>query len=321
MSLLIHSGQIIVVTGASKGIGAEIASTLGKLGARVVMLARDIDALNYLAEEIRQSNSGGEGLPFKVDLTNIEEIKVTVERIFQEIGVPDVLINNAGAGKWATIREKSVEDIIKDIAVPGISTMTVTKCFLERMIKKGTAKSPVHIINLTSPAGLGMYVPGTSSYSVARYMVTNFTELLRTDLRHHKDSVKISLVVPGKVSTNYFKSKEEESRVPMQRWIRELSPMEVATKISLIIKNRDGVDLVFPFTMKALVVAFKISPTIMQLFLTHVFGWQPPKPDINKDPKQTFNKSFTNNIPTIASLSLIALLCLLFHKNISCRPK
>lgn len=278
-----HSGQIIVVTGASKGIGAEIARTLGKLGARVVMLARDIDALNQLAGEIQQSNSGGVGLPFQVDLTKIEEIQATVNEIFKNIGVPDVLINNAGAGKWATIREKSVEDIIQDVAVPGVSTMILTKCFLEKMIDKGTAGSPAHIINMTSPAGLGMYVPGSSTYSVARCMVTNFTKLLRIDLRHLKDRVKISLVAPGKVSTNYFKTKEEENRVPMQRWIRELTSMEVANKVSQIIKNRESVDLVFPFTMKALLAAFKISPTIMQLFLTHIFGWQPPKHEVNSN--------------------------------------
>lgn len=80
-----------------------------------------------------------------------------------------------------------------------------------------------------------------------------------------------------KVSTNYFKTKEEESRVPMQRWVRELTSLEVANKVSQIIKNREGVDLVFPFTMKALYAAFKISPTIMQLSLTHIFGWQPTK--------------------------------------------
>lgn len=277
MTSFIHSGQTIVITGASKGIGAEIARTLGKLGARVVMLARDLEALNEIAAEIKQSNSGGEGIPFQTDLSKIKEMKKTVKKIIKEVGTPDVLINNAGAGKWITLRETSVKNIVNDVAVPGTSTMVMTKLFLEKMIDKGTANHPVHIINITSPAGLGMYVPGSGVYSVARSMITNFTELLRIDIRHLKDKVKISLVSPGKVSTSYFKSKEEEERVPMQRWIRDITPDEVASKVSQIIINRKSVNAVFPFGMKALVGAFYISPTIMQLFLTHVFGWQPSK--------------------------------------------
>ena len=245
------------------------------------MLARDANALQTIVENIKTSASKGIGYAFPVDLTDFKAMKTTVEKIIEEVGAPDVLINNAGAGKWTTILETSPEEIIQNIQVPGISTYVITKLFLQSMMDKATKKSPVHIINITSPAGLGMYVPGTSGgYSVARCMVTHVTELLRIDLRNYEDRVKISLVAPGKVSTSYFDTNgkgEQEDRVPMLRWIPQLTPEDVAKRVSKIIANRQGVNAVFPIAIRTLMTAFKIFPTIMQFFLTHVFGWQPPK--------------------------------------------
>ena len=315
MAAPIHSGQIIVVTGASKGIGAEISRMLGKLGAKVVMLARDIEALNIIAAEINQSQSGGAGFAFQIDLKKINEMAETVNKIIEKVGVPDVLINNAGAGNWTTILETSLEDIIQNIEVPGLSTMIITKHFLDKMIKKGTAKSPVHIINMTSPAGLGLYVPGTSGgYSVARYMVANFTELLRIDLRPYEDKVKISLIAPGKVSTGYFVTNgkgEQEDRVPM-RWIPEITPKEVAKKVSKTILNRQSVTVIFPFALKVIFMAFKISPTIMQLFLTHVFGWQPSKKKVSS----SSSKHIFKIVSTITAISLASLFACLIKRRV-----
>ena len=294
---------IIVVTGASKGIGAEIARTEGKLGNRVVMLARDMDALNQIADEINAS--GGDAYPFRVDLTDASDMQFTVSKIIHEIGVPDVLINNAGAGRWTTLQETPVKEIIQNIQVPGISTMVITKLFLEKMIEKATPESPVHIINMTSPAGLGMNIPGTSGgYLTARTMVANFTEALRIDLRHLADRVKISLISPGKVSTGYFVTNgdnAQENRVPLRSLISEITPQEVAMKVSETIEERESVNLVFPFAIKALVTAFKVSPTIMQFFLTHVFGWQPAK--VPGASNHTYKK-----LATIAAACLFAVL-------------
>ncbi len=280
MTSKVLANQVVVVTGASRGIGAATAVWLGRLGAKVVMLARDLEALNKVAQGIHKF--GGTAIPYQVDLSNVDQMIAVIDRIENQVGVPNILINNAGAGSWTSILETETKELVQNLAVPGISTCVMTQLLAKKMIDNATKETPAHIINITSPACYG-YIPGTSGgYSLSRHMIADFTEHLRIDLRHHEDRLKISLVCPGKVATDYFKrngNNEQESRVPLQWLIPALQAKDVARKICQIAIRKESVNAVFPFMVKVLVSASKLSPSLMQYFLTHIFGWQPPKKD------------------------------------------
>src|SRR5512144_276483 len=147
-------GRVVVVTGASSGIGASTALAVARRQARaVVLLARTAPALERVAREVRAL--GAEALPCAVDLTDaraVEEVEATVERTF---GAPDVLVNNAGAGRWLFVEETSPAEAVQMMAVPYFATFFTTRAFVPAMISRGSG----HVVNVTSVAAYAAW-PG-----------------------------------------------------------------------------------------------------------------------------------------------------------------
>ena len=90
-------GKLILITGASSGIGAEIAKGFSRLGAKVLLLARNEEKLNKIEEEINAL--GGQANAFSLDVGNYKDVVKVANQIKEEIGIPDIIINNAGGGK------------------------------------------------------------------------------------------------------------------------------------------------------------------------------------------------------------------------------
>ena len=102
------ASSLVVITGASSGIGEATGKLYASRGAKVVLLARSRDRLERVAGEIRQA--GGMASPYEIDLSNAEAVSELGHRIGRELGTPDILINNAGAGRWAPFLETSPEE-------------------------------------------------------------------------------------------------------------------------------------------------------------------------------------------------------------------
>lgn len=273
----IHADQTILITGASSGIGEAAARRLAAEGANVILLARNLTALEKIADEINQAKVGGKAFAYKVDLSKVDEMVEVAKKVKEKFGALDVLVNNAGAGKWTSLLEKTPYEIEQDLAVPGRCTAVMMNLFMPGMIENGTKKNPSLVVNVMSPAA-HVRVPGVSTYGDSRAQVLSTTQHTRDDLRNHK-TVAIATLCPGKTKTPYFETNgdnKQENRVPMQRFIPELNVEYVAKRLSDVIKNRKSVDEVFPAPIKALVVANKACPSLIQFALTHVFGWQPP---------------------------------------------
>jgi NADP-dependent 3-hydroxy acid dehydrogenase YdfG len=148
---------------------------MAREGGRVLLLARTVAALERMAAEIK--TMGGEAWVYPVNLSDAKAVEQTGRAIQQEVGVPDILINNAGAGRWLPVEETSPEEAVQMMASPYFGAFYITRAFLAAMRQRGTG----HTVNLTSPAGFVAW-PNATAYGVARWAMRGFLKALRADL-------------------------------------------------------------------------------------------------------------------------------------------
>lgn len=186
----------IVITGASSGIGEKVALKVAELGARPILLARSTEKLAVLSNEINK-NSGVNCVYFNLDVSDFNQVKEVFQRIYQEQGFIDVLINNAGFGVFESFHNANFNDIQMMFDVNVLGLMACTKEVLTSMIERNTG----HIINIASQAGK-LATPKSSGYSATKHAVLGFTNSLRMELL--KTNISVSAVNPGPIETNFF---------------------------------------------------------------------------------------------------------------------
>lgn len=174
--------KVVVVTGASMGIGQEIARALVRQGCRVVLAARTLHKLEQAAREC-----GSRALPIQMDVTNDESVQRAVERIDREIGRVDVLVNNAGNGgsmsRWHDSDSSSTRALF-DVHVFGAER--VMRAVLPMMLRQKAGT----IVNFTSTLGY-VAMPGTAAYNAAKAAVVMLSRTLRSELRPHGIDVRL----------------------------------------------------------------------------------------------------------------------------------
>jgi uncharacterized protein len=192
--------KLMLITGASSGIGAATAKLAAKEGARVILVARSKDKLEQVAEEIRCA--GGTAYTQVLDVTDPQAVGALEKSVTAEIGMPDILFNNAGGGRWLRTEETSPEEAAGMMAAPYLSAFYVTRAFLPAMLKRDSGL----IINMTSLGGF-MPWPGATTYLAARHAMRGFHEGLRADLYGSK--VRTMLTAFAKVESEYWQKNPE----------------------------------------------------------------------------------------------------------------
>lgn len=217
-------GKLIVVTGASSGIGAAIAREAAGRGARVALVARRKEHLARIAERINAK--GGVAVGFYADLSVIDAVEAMVSKVEQEMGVPDVLVNNAGAGEWLYLDETSADACRRIVDLPLMAAMQTTRAFLPAMLARGTGR----IVNMTS-IGAFLAWPGATAYTAARWAMRGFSEALAADLA--LTNLAVTLAVFAKVDSPYFTNNPgSDERIPKaQGMIRVLTPREAGRTV------------------------------------------------------------------------------------------
>lgn len=178
-----------LVTGASSGIGREIAIELSKKGYDLILVARNEEGLKEVSKKIKTKSE-----IIAMDLTDIENCK----KLHNQVGRVDILINNAGFGDFGAFEKTELNKDINMIKTNVIALHVLTKVFLEDMIKENSGK----ILNVASIAG---FMPGplmATYYSTKAYVV-RLTDSIRAELKEKKSNVQISLLCPGPVNTNF----------------------------------------------------------------------------------------------------------------------
>jgi short-subunit dehydrogenase len=187
--------KLVLVTGASSGIGEATAKRYAASGARVLLLARTAERLGRVAEDIRRE--GGTATAFPVDLSDAKAIDEVSARIAREAGTPDILINNAGAGRWLPLIETTPEEALAMIEVPYLAAFNLTRAFLPQMLARRSGT----IACITSPASYLTW-PNACAYTAARHALAGFTEALRSEVKG--TGVSVTLVVLGPVESPYW---------------------------------------------------------------------------------------------------------------------
>ena len=186
-------GKNALITGAGKGIGKAIALALAAEGVNVALLARTEKDLLEVAKEV--TAFGVRVVTAVADVASLEEVNKSTGVVFNKFDHIDILINNAGIGKFGKFLELSVKDWEQIIQVNLMGTYYVTRAFLPQMIERNSGD----IINISSTAGLrGAAV--TSAYSASKFAVLGLTESLMQEVRKH--NIRVTALTPSTVATD-----------------------------------------------------------------------------------------------------------------------
>ncbi len=180
-----------LITGASSGIGRDIAINLSKKGYDLILVARDLEKLNEVKSKLHTNVE-----VVSMDVSNAENCKELHEK-YQNI---DILVNNAGFGDCGYFTKTSLDKELKMIDTNIVAYHVLTKLYLQDMKQKNSGK----ILNVASIAG---FMPGplmATYYSTKAYVV-RLSEAIREELRREKSNVQISILCPGPVNTNFNK--------------------------------------------------------------------------------------------------------------------
>lgn len=188
-------GKVVIVTGASSGIGEAAAREFGHAGARVVIAARRVERLLTLAHEIEAL--GGDVLVVQTDMSKFGDIQNLVAQTLERFGRVDVLINNAGFGRLDWLEKLDpIDDIQVQMDVNVMGVIHATRQVLPVMIQQRNGS----IINVCSIAGL-VGTPTYSIYAASKHAVHGFSEALRREVKPW--GIDVSLIYPGGVLTEF----------------------------------------------------------------------------------------------------------------------
>ena len=200
-------GKVALVTGSSRGIGLAIARSLGRLGAKLSLCARDAGKLESAATELQ-----GEGLKVvatAADVARASDIEKLVQKTGQALGAIDILVNNAGIGYFGPFQGAAEEnwDAVLDTNLK--SVFLLSKAVAPGMIERRTG----HIINIASLAGKNAFAGG-AIYCASKWGLLGLTECMAEDLRQF--GIRVSAVCPGSVATDFSPHAGKDTRKMLQ---------------------------------------------------------------------------------------------------------
>jgi NADP-dependent 3-hydroxy acid dehydrogenase YdfG len=179
--------QVILVTGASSGIGKDTAKTLINAGHTVYAAARRVEKMNDLKDM--------GGIPIKMDITNDAEVQAAVDQILDEQQTIDVLINNAGYAIYGAVEDTTIEDAKRQFDVNIFGLASITQKVLPTMRKNKKGK----IINVSSMGGK-MYTPLGAWYHATKHALEGWSDCLRLELKEF--GIDVVIIEPGLSALN-----------------------------------------------------------------------------------------------------------------------
>ena len=218
--------KVIIITGASAGLGKEIAKKAALESCHLILAARNINKLNDVATEIQQKHPNTTVLAHRADVTNELDVCSLFTTTMGKFGKIDILINNAGCGYQKSIDEISLETwdhvIITNLTSVFLCSKKAIQCFKQQ-------KQYGHIITVCSIAGL-YGAPRYACYCAAKHAVAGFTRVMRLETRKH--GMRTTTIYPTRLATDFFENYEKK---PSDKQL--LPPAMMAEYIVLIMRE------------------------------------------------------------------------------------
>ena len=227
-------GRVVVVTGASSGIGAAVARALAAGGAKVALAARREEAL----EKVRSGlPDGAESLVHPTDVTDRGQVRELVERAGEDLGVVDALVNCAGVMYYTLMKNGREDEWDRTIDVTCKGALNCIGAVLPGMLERGKG----HIVTVSSSAGREVF-PGLTVYSASKFFVEALSQGLR--LETAGTGVKVTTIQPGNVATDLLDLSGDEEALQQYgqpTGARVLDPEDVAHSIVYALSQPDHV--------------------------------------------------------------------------------
>lgn len=230
--------KVVIITGASSGIGKATAMKLAKEGASIVLCARSEDELNTLKDSIVKN--GGKAMVVKTDVTKPSDFKKAISQTLDAYGSIDVLVNNAGLMPLSYVEKLKTDEWEKmvDVNIKGVFNGVAAVLPTMRKNKGG------HIINISSSAAHN-YFPGGAVYCATKIAVKMFSEGLRKELAP-KYGIKVTSIEPGAVDTSLFESITDEDIKEKLKEMQKMTKLEaedIADAIFYALNQPDRVNI------------------------------------------------------------------------------
>jgi short-subunit dehydrogenase len=266
MVINMHSNPVIIITGASSGIGEATARLFASNNYRVVLAARRVDRLNELADEIQ--SKGGQSLVVLTDISQQDHVDNLVAQTLEHFGQIDILLNNAGLGRIGWLEKLDPRaDIAHQINVNLIGMIQMTHAVLPHMIDRKQG----HIINMGSIAGL-IATPTYSVYAASKYGLRGFTEALRREV--HIYGIHVTGIYPGGVATEFGEKAGIKRRTKISTpGFLKLTAEDVARTVLRVVKKPYRA-VIIPGLMRPTVWLSVIFPGIVDRIIERRFTSQ-----------------------------------------------
>jgi len=247
-------GARVLLTGASRGIGAATALELARRGARLVIVARTRKSLDGVADECR--DLGAEVDVVVADMSKEAEVLAMVATAEAQMGGIDVLINNAGLGLSNPVAEISAEDLRYVFEVNVVAPHVATVAALPGMLSAGSGR----VINVGSVAS-HISTPNLGGYSATKFALKAMSDALRMELRG--TGVKVTLICPGPIATEFVVNSAGEVEGVFPTKPIGAPPLDVAKAICRAI-TRGSAELFIPAYYQPMVGANSVAPQLLR---------------------------------------------------------
>ena len=275
-----HTSEVVVITGASAGVGRATARNFARHGARIALLARGTDGLEAAQREVQEL--GGTAIVIPVDVANPEQVEAAAARVEIDLGKIDIWINNAMASVFSPIKEMTPEEFRRVTEVTYLGYVYGTLAALKRMLPRDRG-----VIVQVGSALAYRGIPLQSAYCAAKHAVQGFCDSLRCELLHDNSGVRLTMVQLPALNTPQFGW--VKSRLP--RKAQPVPPIfqpEVAAEAIYFAAHNPRREFYVGAPSVAVISINKLAPGLLDYILART-GYDSQQYDGAEDPNRPNN--------------------------------